>query len=422
MKLEKYIALIKRQLTRDYEGMFREAGGVFAYPFLVPGSASYSDCLWDWDSWLADVALCQILQDLNDAEATQKALPYQQGCILNFLNWGGSDGWLPITVSRSQKIADIRPANIYKSNMHKPCLAQHAALLVSRADDDAEWLRDHFAVMQCFVNNYLNHHQHPETGLLYWQDDYAIGVDNDPCIFYRPPASTGSIYLNSLMYRELIAIEFLCRCLRLDEVGDHYAIAASNLAETIKTHCWDERDGFFYNTDINLQPIDRTHWLHMGQPRSWSSLIMRIGVWSGFLAMWSGIATPDQAERVVHEHLLNEKTFCATYGVRTLSKMEKMYDLRASGNPSSWLGPVWGVSNYLVFSGLVKYGFISEAKSLVEKTIYLFGRDLERFGALHEYYQPDNGEPIINRGFQNWNYLVLNMIAWLEGRTRVNEF
>jgi putative isomerase len=105
-----------------------------------------------------------------------------------------------------------------------------------------------------------------------------------------------------------------------------------------------------------------------------------------------------------------------------LSKLEKMYTIIASGNPSSWLGPVWVIVNYMTFRGLVKYGFDSDARSLAEKTITLFGRDLERFGALHEYYQPENGEPILNRGFQNWNFLVLNMIAWLEGRPVVTEF
>jgi hypothetical protein len=81
-----------------------------------------------------------------------------------------------------------------------------------------------------------------------------------------------------------------------------------------------------------------------------------------------------------------------------------------------------GIVNYMTFRGLVKYGFDSDARSLAENTITLFGRDLERFGALHEYYQPENGEPILNRGFQNWNFLVLNMIAWLEERPVVTEF
>lgn len=52
----------------------------------------------------------------------------------------------------------------------------------------------------------------------------------------------------------------------------------------------------------------------------------------------------------------------------------------------------------------------------------LFGRDFEPSGAPHEYYQPENGDPILNRGFQNWSYLVLNMVAWLDGKEAVAEF
>jgi putative isomerase len=29
---------------------------------------------------------------------------------------------------------------------------------------------------------------------------------------------------------------------------------------------------------------------------------------------------------------------------------------------------------------------------------------------------------VLNKGFQNWNYLVLNMAAWLEGKDTVREF
>ena len=98
-----------------------------------------------------------------------------------------------------------------------------------------------------------------------------------------------------------------------------------------------------------------------------------------------------------------------------------MYNVRGSGNPSSWLGPIWGISNYMTFRGLLKYGYHEDARDLAEKTIRLFGRDFERFGALHEYYQPENGEPVLNRGFQNWNYLIINMIAWLEGKEAISE-
>ena len=412
---------IREYLGRDFTGMFREAGGAFRYPFLTPGSRQYDDVLWDWDSWLSDVALRQILLDAGDASMEERAVRYERGCVLNYLEWCGMDGWIPPFVRRGDDVEALKPKEKHRTNMHKPVLAQHAAFLVRQAGGDAGWLRDRFYYLQSFVHSYRSHSRHT-CGLYYWQDDYAIGVDNDPCTFFRPAASSGSIFLNCLMYRELLAMVYLCHCLDLDEVGAEYQRDADALLAAVRENCWDERDGFYYSVDLNLRPVDHDDWLHEGMPRSWPCLIQRIGVWSGFLAMWAGIATPEQAGRMVREHYRNPATFHAKYGVRTLSRMEKMYSLRATGNPSNWLGPVWGVSNYLTFRGLVRYGFRSDAAELARQTIRLFGRDLERFGVLHENYQPDNGEPLLNPGFQNWNYLVLAMMDWLDNRPVAAEF
>ena len=421
-QLDQYITLIKEYLSRDYESMFREPGGVYSHPFIVPGSASYHDSLWDWDSWLTNVALRQVLTDLGSpAERVEKACRYERGCILNFLGWTNMEGWMPIAMNRQLTLEAVRPKNIYEENMHKPVLAQHAAFLVGLEGGDAEWLREKSQYLMAFVNNYLHHHRH-RCGLHYWQTDYAIGVDTDPSTFFRPPKSSGSILLNCFMFKELEATAYLCDCLHLDEIAGQYRREAERLKEAIREHCWDERDGFYYSVDLNLAPNEKVWDLHNGMPRTYDCLIQRLGVWSGFLAMWAGLATPEQAERMVAEHYRNPKTFNAPFGVRSLSRMEKMYDLRPTNNPSSWMGPIWGCANYFVFHGLLNYGYHEDARELAEKTIRLFGRDLERFGALHEYYQPENGEPILHRGFQNWNCLVLNMIAWLEGRTMVTEF
>jgi putative isomerase len=420
-KLDKYIDHIRHNLSENYKGMFREAGGALDYPFLTPGSAQYADVLWDWDSWLSNVALRQILREFSTEEDREQARKYERGCVQNFLSGIRLNGWIPISIRRSSDRK--QPDDIYAKNMHKPCLAQHAAFLTREDGGDAEWIRDNEGLygLQKFVNNYRNHHRHA-CGIYFWQDDSAVGVDNDPCSFNRPPRSCGSIYLNCLMHRELEALAYLCRQANLGEVAAQYQEDADDLKAAILEYCWDERDGFFYSVDFNFVDQGPYPKRHGGQLRDWPCLIQRIGVWSGFLALWAGIASREQAERVVMEHYRNEKSFNAPAGVRTLSRLEKMYNVRASGGPSSWLGPIWGVSNYLTFRGLVRYGFTDDARALAEKTIILFGRDIERFGAMHEYYQPENGEPILNRGFQNWNYLVLNMIAWLKSTDVVTEF
>lgn len=177
----------------------------------------------------------------------------------------------------------------------------------------------------------------------------------------------------------------------------------------------------YYSANINLKPIV-PGGTHSGCPRHWDSVIQKIDSWSGFLALWAGIPTPERAERMVRENMTDPRLFWSDAGVCTLAKTEQMYCNVKSGNPSCWLGPVWGISNYLCYRGLRNYGFHKEAEELAEKTIRLFGKDLQSCGEFHEYYHPDTGEGLMNQGFQNWNLLVNNMIAELEGREVILEF
>ncbi len=419
---EHYAPIIRDYIHRDYHKMYREAGGTMDYPFLTPGSDQYADVLWDWDAFFSNVALRQILAEVGSEEESAKALPYEQGCILNFLDFCNLHGETPVCINREKKKEREEPAGSWlERNNHKPCLAQHAAFVVKQSGDDVEWLREKMQFLHFFMNNYRSHRRNRETGLYFWVKTGGIGVDNDPCTYYRPLNSDASIYLNCFMIKELESMIYLCELLNLDEVVQHYHEDLKDLQDAIQKHCWDEWAGYFFSADLALHPIEHGSWGHRGMPRDYDCIINRILIWSGFLALWAGVATDEQAERVVKEHFHCNDTFNAPFGIRTLAKVEKMYNVRCSGNPSSWLGPIWGISNYLVFRGLERYGFKAEATELAEKTVQLFGRDIERSGAMHEYYQPENGEPILNHGFQNWNMLVLNMLNWLERGEMVTE-
>ena len=422
-----YIKVIRQNIFKDYKGMFRPAKGVLKYPYITPGNASYQDQLWDWDSWLTDIALRQILLENGSSRDRAEAVKYEEGCILDSLD-SIKNGWIPVVVSPSGKdFMNSSGTNFipYLHNMHKPCLAQHAAFLVKMNGGNAEWLRDGYPKLQAFVDCYYNHYRDKATGLYYWETDECIGVDNDPSTFFRPYGSSGSVLLNCFMYKELLSMVYLANCLNMQETAVSYQKMADDLLEAIHEHCWDPKDGFYYSVDLNLRPVvvQTNAWqFHMGQPRNWDCLIQRLGVWSGFLGMWAGVATPDQAKQMVEMNLMDTNTFDAPYGVRSLSKMEKMYDLRATSNPSNWLGPIWINANYLTFRGLVQYGYNEQARELVEKTVKVIGMDYEKHGILHEFYLPESGEPVMNPGFQDWNYLVLNMIAWYEGKPYVAEF
>lgn len=396
------------QYAKDnYKKMFRQPGGQLKYTFIAPGSY-YANQLWDWDSWLTDIALHQIAEE-NFSE-------YAYGCIRNFLEHMDAYDRIPMMIAPDKQL----PLELtLDANGHKPCLVQHAAFLTQQNGGDATWIEPWFPRLKAFVDGYIRHHRH-ECGLYFWIDDCGLGVDNDPCTFYRPLRSSASIFLNCLMYKELEALVYIGKI--LGEDVSSYEEEAANLKTAVREQCYDEKDGMYYSVDLNLLPVDPNSFLHKGAPRHWQGLIQRIGVWSGFMAMWAGIATPEQAERMVKENLLNEKAFWAPYGVRSLSKYEKMYAIRNSGNPSCWLGPIWGIANYMVFRSLVKYGYTEEARILAQKTVDLFNKDIAETGEIHEYYDPESGAPIRNPGFQSWNLLSVNMLAWLQGEKTVEEF
>jgi len=103
--INKYKQICRDHIYAEMKGMYREPGGALKYPFLAPGSSQYLDVLWDWDSWLSDIALRQILLEKGKDSDREQALKYEQGCVLNSLSYGGMDGWIPIWIERELQTA-----------------------------------------------------------------------------------------------------------------------------------------------------------------------------------------------------------------------------------------------------------------------------------------------------------------------------
>jgi len=214
--------------------------------------------------------------------------------------------------------------------------------------------------------------------------------------------------------QELLAMALIQEKLGLPDRAAHYRAKASALADAVQAECWDPRDRFFYSADVDVK-TRRFDWFHVGLGVFWKTLPIKIRTFSGFLPLWARFAKPEQAGPLVR-HAMDEDTFKSPFGIRSLSRDEKMYDLSATNNPSNWLGPIWVIASYVVFRGLMRYGYVTEAREICDNTVALLGGDLERTGTLHEYYVPETGEPVMNGGFINWNMLVLNMVDELDGK------
>ena len=111
----------------NYRKMLWQEDNDRRYKFIAPGSV-YSNALWDWDSWLTNVALRQFVsEDIRE---------YERGCILNFLNAIDERGQIPSTMEPTFSKKNF--ADTCDTNIHKPCLAQHAAFLIKSDAGDAE--------------------------------------------------------------------------------------------------------------------------------------------------------------------------------------------------------------------------------------------------------------------------------------------
>lgn len=363
-KCTRYADELQKFVMDHTSDVLKQPRSFIRYPFIDPGSV-YDGNVWDWDTYWPE--------------------PY--------LNMKHKEGVL--------------------MNMHKPFLCSQI-VLISEYINDYSWCERYFDNLEKYFECYDRNYYFEHCGLYVWCDDIMIGMDNDPATFGRPKFSTANIFLNSFMCVELEAMEKICVAFGKEERAQHYREKREKLVAAIQKECWDSRDRFFYSADVDIR-TRKFDWFHEGLGVFWKTLPIKVRVWSGFIPMYAKIATEEQAAEMV-KHIFDEATFNSDYGVTTLAKDEKMFDLSVTNNPSNWLGPIWLIANYVVFRGLMNYGYRKEAELMYERTVKLLGTDLEKTGSLHEYYNPFTGDPIMNGGFINWNILALNMRDELDGK------
>lgn len=403
--------MIRDYIIRRVDTVLKEPRSYIRYPFIDPG-AIYDGNVWDWDTYWSVYGLTAIADELPEA-LNERILIHAEGNVRNFIDHQAEDGYIPMMVEATQwpePYLTMMHKKGVRMNMHKPFLAQQIRL-ISRYKGSFAWAEEMLGALERYFD-YYETYLNENCGLYVWHDDIMIGMDNDPATFGRPQDSTANIFLNGFMVMELEAMKEILEALGRGEKAADYGRRRDRLVETIQAECWDRRDRFFYSVDVDVK-TRRFDWFHQGLGVFWKTLPIKIRVWSGFIPMYAGFATREQAEAMAR-HAMDPDTFGSPWGVCTLSKDERMFDLSATSNPSNWLGPIWLVANYVVFRGLMNYGYRDEAERIARGSLRLLARDIETTGVMHEYYDPFNGKPVMNGGFINWNILALCMAREME--------
>ena len=163
------------------------------------------------------------------------------------------------------------------------------------------------------------------------------------------------VCLNVLLYRMERDMARIHQILSHADQAVRWRDQAKQRAELINQYLWDEDSGLYL--DYNFRE---------GRCRYYEYA-------TTFYPLWVGIASAEQAQRIVG----NLPRFEAPGGLRTSNYI--------SGN--QWDAPFgWAPFQLIAVKGLLRYGYMTEARRLAEKFVGLAAQDLKRCGHLLEKY------------------------------------
>ena len=193
-----------------------------------------------------------------------------------------------------------------------------------------------------------------------WSYDAAISYQKSPFLVQ-------DTLFNAVLYRahcDLIALGQ-----ELGEPADALERLAAHLKRTFNDRLWDHSAGCYYAYDLRNRRLIRENGC------------------ATFIPLFAGIADPRQAETLVKRHLENPEEYApdgsSRYYLPSQAKNHYFYEPRRY-----WRGPVWILINWLVESGLRRYGYRQQADTLRRHSLELMINS-----GFSEYYDPRDGSP-----------------------------
>lgn len=264
----------------------------------------------------------------------------------------------------------------YMSRSQPPLLTSFIRLIYETGNKDTQWLKQRMDVAQAEYTQVWTSNKHPFWHVIYHglSRYYDINMLHDlaeaesgwdmttrferKCLDYLP------IDLNCLLYK--YEADFAWAAEQLDDrkTAKDWHHKAGKRKHTITKYMWHSRRGFFFDFNYNKE--------RMGD------------VWSlaGFFALWAGVATDEQAAKMVN----NIGKFEHSGGLATTSK--PLLDMSIFGSlKTQWAYPNgWSPLHYIVIKGLENYGYHAHAESIARKWLSTNLYWFERHGVFQEKY------------------------------------
>ncbi len=241
---------------------------------------------------------------------------------------------------------------------------------------DRKFLREMYASSAKFYRYIVTHRDKDGDGLCEWGGHAVLESvrDGEVVIWDKVgwPANFEALDLNCMLVMEAKSLAKMAAELGKTAEAERWKKEAQERSERINRTFWDEKTGFYYHVDMK----DHDFTFKKKNDLKHQEII-------GFLPLWAGIATPEQAKILVRT-LTDTSKFWRKYGVPSLAADDSYY------NPKGyWNGPVWVQWNYLIEYGLLRYGYTKLARKLVDRVAKNMIAVLKKNHDLWEFYCPD---------------------------------
>jgi putative isomerase len=251
------------------------------------------------------------------------------------------------------------------SKITQPPILAWACWQVYQVSRDVSFLQEVYSPLCRYLEWDMQHRDWNGNGLLGWLIEVTrtsrsgeSGMDNS-CRF----DGTGpwdSVDLNAYAVNDMRHLALIARELGLHAEAVQWEGRSETIGARMNELLWDEETGFYYDRHVDGE-------------------LLRLKSNAGFLPLFAGVASPEQAAQVV-EHLANPEEFWAWLPVPTISLDEPSYE------PDMWRGPTWININHLIVLGLERYGYHELAQEIRKRTLAEIARWYGSLGCIYEYY------------------------------------
>lgn len=182
--------------------------------------------------------------------------------------------------------------------------------------------------------------------------------------------------LTTMIIKEMRSLSAMASGLGKKNEALGWSAYADKTSELTNQYMWDDSSKFYYSVNIK----DQSFYFMQRDLRRQEII--------GFLPLWAMAATKERAAMLV-QTLTDTTKFWRKYGIPTLAADDEWYSPYVD-YCCKWNGPVWLLWDYMVFDGLVNYGYNDLAVKLADKMLLAVTEQLSKNHNYWESYSPDN--------------------------------